>query len=115
MENYKDIFEATPDIDEAIKHLARIKLAKRQIEAEEKCWVDKIKSVVNLEVCDKIVALRDGEYVTVVTFKQPTRFDMARFKKEQKSVYNQYLVVHKPEDKQLYMQKDELLRYILKI
>lgn len=56
-----------------------------------------------------------GAQITVVTFKQPARFDMARFKKEQKSVYNQYLVVHKPEDKQLYMQKDELLRYILKM
>ena len=115
MDNYKGVFEATPDIDEAIKHLARIKLAKRQIEAEEKCWVDNMKCFVDFQVFNKIVALRDGEYVTVVTFKQPARFDMARFTKEQKSVYNQYLVVHKPEDKQLYMQKDELLRYILKM
>lgn len=115
MDNYKGVFEATPDIDEAIKHLARIKLAKRQIEAEERSWVDRIKSLVNLEQCDKIIALRDGEYVTVISFKQPVRFDISRFKKEQENIYNQYLVVHKPDDKQLYMQKDELLRYILKM
>ena len=83
MNNEKIVLEATQEVDEAIMHLARIKLAKRCIASEERFWVDKVKSLMNPALCDKILAPRDGEMVTVAVYQRPfPQFDTQRFKQD---------------------------------
>ena len=108
--------EATQEVDEAIMHLARIKLAKRCIASEERFWVDKVKSLMSPALCDKILAQRDGEMVTIAVYQSPfPQFDTQRFKRDHAELYNEYLRIPKPEEKWLYIRKAALPELISKI
>lgn len=116
MNNEKIVMEATQEVDEAIMHLARIKLAKRCIASEERFWVDKVKSLMNPALCDKILASRDGEMVTVAVYQRPfPQFDTQRFKQDHADLYNEYLRIPKPEEKWLYIREAALPELISKI
>ena len=116
MNEEKIAIEATQEIDEAIIHLARIRLAKRCIVAEERYLVDKIKSLISPASCDQILAQRDGEIVTVAVYQQPyQQFDVQRFRKDHSDLYNKYLKLPKPEEKCLYITDAALPEFISKI
>lgn len=116
MNEEKIAIEAVPEADEAIRHLAKIRLAKRYIISEERYWVDRIKSLISPASCDKILAERDGEIVTVATYKLPyPKFDTRRFKQDHADIYNEYLRIPIPEEKYLYIQEAALPEFISKI
>ena len=64
MTEEKIAMEATQEVDEAIMHLAKIRLAKRCIVSEERYWVDKIKSLISPASCDKILTQREGSLIS---------------------------------------------------
>ena len=116
MTEEKIAMEATQEVDEAIMHLAKIRLAKRCIVSEERYWVDKIKSLISPASCDKILAQRDGEMVTVATYQLPyPKFDTRKFKQDHADLYNEYLRIPKPEEKWLYIREAALPELISKI
>ena len=116
MTEEKIAMEATQEVDEAIMHLAKIRLAKRCIVSEERYWVDKIKSLISPASCDKILAQRDGEMVTVATYQLPyPKFDTRRFKQDHDDLYNEYLRIPMPEEKYLYIREAALPELISKI
>ena len=116
MNEEKVAMEATQEVDEAIMHLARIKLAKRCIASEERYWVDRIKSLINPASCDQILAQREGEMVTVAVYQQPyPKFDTRKFKYDHSDLYNKYLRIPLPEEKCLYIREAALPEFISKI
>ena len=116
MTEEKIAMEATQEVDEAIMHLAKIRLAKRCIVSEERYWVDKIKSLISPASCDKILAQRDGEMVTVATYQLPyPKFDTKRFKQDHADLYNKYLRIPMHEEKYLYIREAALPELISKI
>ena len=116
MTEEKIAMEATQEVDEAIMHLAKIRLAKRCIVSEERYWVDKIKSLISPASCDKLLAQRDGEMVTVATYQLPyPKFDTRRFKHDHDDLYNEYLRIPMPEEKYLYIRETALPELISKI
>ena len=100
MDKERICFESTPDIKATIMHLARVRSARKLLEAEENILKAQIKAIANDVGCDEFLAERDGQMVTIAYLQNTfPRIDNKRLRIEQEEIYNQYLIQPGAEDR----------------
>lgn len=112
--NNKDriAFEAPPDLEAKIVHLARIREAMKLLRAEEEEDLKAAIKAFAAEIgCDEFLAERDGHMTPIAYFRAPFPWlDKKRLRDEQDAIYNQYLVQPTPEDRYLYITSETLAK-----
>ncbi len=103
MDKQRICFESTPDIEATIMHLARIRSARKLLEAEEDILKAQIKAIAIDLGCDEFLAERDGQMVTIAYLKDaPPKIDTDKLKFEYIEIYNQCLIQKGIEERYLY-------------
>ena len=104
MDKEKISFETTPDIEAIIMHLARIRSARKLLEAEENILKAEIKAIAVDVGCDEFLAERDGQMVPIAYLADaPALLDRNKLKNEYEDIYNQCLLQQGIEDRYLYI------------